>query len=261
MTPPLERTEGRGLNGDGGRLRLSELQRYELDVRGVVVIPGALRPDEVGALRKAVAALRLPPAAGDLWSQRINDLLLRGRSFMELLDHPVALAVLDELHGPATRIDHTYAIRMAPSTTGLGLHGGSVPWDPAQYFVHHSGRLRSGLVTLSWALVDHPPGSGGFGCIPGSHRAGLPVPAGAQYLVAEVPVRAGDVLVFTEALAHCTLPWRGPGERLALLYKYSPGSSAWSDWKHLRPALDRALTDRQRRLLQAPSVGQFEPVW
>jgi len=240
---------------------LSDLQRYELDVGGVLVIRQALDAGEVADLRAAVADLARPPAAEDLWSQRIGDLLVLGQPFVDLLDHPVALDVLEEVHGPATRLDHAYAIRMAPGTSGLGLHGGAVPWDPAQFFVHDRGRARLGLVTLSWALVDHPPGGGGFGCIPGSHRAGGPVPAGAEGLVREVPVRAGDLLVFTEALAHCTLPWRGPGERLALLYKYSPGSSAWNDWEHLRPALDLPLTDRQRRLLQPPSIGSFTPVW
>ena len=240
---------------------LSDLHRYELDVKGVLVLPGVLSREEVDRLRAAVAALGRLPAADDLSSQRINDLLLHGRAFVDLLDHPVALEVLEEVHGPATRIDHAYAIRRSPATSGLGLHGGSVPWDPAQFYVHDQGRARLGLVTLSWALVDHPPGSGGFGCIPGSHRAGMQIPAGAERLVTEVPVRAGDLLVFTEALAHCTVPWQGPGERLAVLYKYSPGSSAWSDWQHLRAVLDLDLTDRQRRLLQPPSVGYFAPVW
>jgi len=235
--------------------------RYELDTRGVLVVPGVLKAGEVDRLRAAVSALARPPAVADLTSQRINDLLLQGQPFVDLLDHPLALAVLDEVHGAATRLDHAYAIRMAPATSGLGLHGGAVPWDPAQFFVHDQARARLGLVTLSWALVDHPPGHGGFGCIPGSHRAGMPVPAGAESLVIEVPVRAGDLIVFSEALAHCTIAWRGPGERLAVLYKYSPGSSAWSDWEHLRPALTLPLTDRQRRLLQPPSVGSFQPVW
>ncbi len=230
-------------------------------MRGFLVLPGALAPHQVDRLRAAVHAVRRPPAGSDLSSQRINDLLLQGQPFVDLLDHPVALAVLDEVHGPATRIDHAYAIRMAPTTSGLGLHGGPVPWDPSQFYVHDLGRARLGLVTLSWALVDHPPGSGGFGCIPGSHRAGMPVPAGAERLVTEVPVHAGDLLVFTEAVAHCTVPWQGPGERLAVLYKYSPGSSAWSDWQHLQPVLGLDLTDCQRRLLQPPSVGYFTPVW
>ncbi len=240
---------------------LTDLQRYELDVRGVLVIPGALRAGEVRRLHQAVAALGRPPAADDLWSQRINDLLLHGQPFVDLLDHPRVQDVLSEVHGSFTRLDHAYAIRMAPATGGLGLHGGAVPWDPAQFYVHDRGRPRLGLVTLSWALVDHPPGAGGFGCILGSHRAGMTVPAGVEGLVIEVPVRAGDLLVFTEALVHCTLRWLGPTERLAVLYKYSPGSSAWSDWAHLRPVLDLPLTERQRRLLQPPSVGSFRPVW
>jgi len=74
-----------------------------------------------------------------------------------------------------------------------------------------------------------------------------------------VTLDAGDVVVFSEALTHGTLPWRGPHERRTLLYKYSPGNSAWShvEWP---PELLAACTARQRLLLQPPSVGRHQPV-
>jgi ectoine hydroxylase-related dioxygenase (phytanoyl-CoA dioxygenase family) len=49
----------------------------------------------------------------------------------------------------------------------------------------------------------------------------------APYVI-QPAVEAGDALFFTEALIHGTLPWRGTQERRALLYKFSPGYSAWS---------------------------------
>ena len=32
--------------------------------------------------------------------------------------------------------------------------------------------------SLTWSLNEGRPGDGGFGCVPGSHRAGFPVPPG-----------------------------------------------------------------------------------
>lgn len=61
-------------------------------------------------------------------------------------------------------------------------------------------------------------------------------------------------LIFTEALIHGTLPWKAAHERRALLFKYSPGHSAWSQ-RYYSPDDYVGLTDQQRRILAPPSVG------
>jgi ectoine hydroxylase-related dioxygenase (phytanoyl-CoA dioxygenase family) len=166
-----------------------------------------------------------------------------------------------ELCGPTLRLDHTYGIVMAAGTSGLGLHGGATPFDPAQFYVVNGGRISCGLVAVQWALVDHRPGEGGFCCIPGSHKASfrLPDPAPAS-LAVEVPLVAGDVVIFTEALVHGTLPWRAAHERRTLLYKYSPGSSSWGKDETLPPNLARLLTERQRLLFEPAYVAYRRPV-
>jgi ectoine hydroxylase-related dioxygenase (phytanoyl-CoA dioxygenase family) len=75
----------------------------------------------------------------------------------------------------------------------------------------------------------------------------------AEYVV-QPPVEAGDALIFTEALVHGTMPWHGSHERRALLYKFSPGYSAWSQ-KYPNPEDYENLTEQQRRILSPPSVG------
>jgi ectoine hydroxylase-related dioxygenase (phytanoyl-CoA dioxygenase family) len=75
----------------------------------------------------------------------------------------------------------------------------------------------------------------------------------APYVV-QPAVEAGDALFFTEALVHGTMRWRGRHERRALLYKYSPGHSAWSQ-SYYRPEEYPDLTEQQRRILAPPSVG------
>lgn len=241
---------------------LSPLDRYTFDSRGYLLIEDALDPTAVGELRDAVAAQLLPPPGASIESQRFGwhgALLGWHQRFRDLIDYPAVCALLEAFVGPFARLDHAYGIVMAPGTSGLGLHGPGRPFDPAQYYVHRAGAIRSGLLSCSWGLSDAGAGDGGFGAIPGSHRADEPLPAGADALVQEVVQPPGSLLVFTEALTHCTLPWRGAGDRLVLLYKYSPGSSTWAPAEAPPVAALEAMTERQRRLIEPPYVGGRRP--
>ena len=51
------------------------------------------------------------------------------------------------------------------------------------------------------------------------------------------------------------MTWRARHERRALLYKYSPGHSAWSQNYYQLEEFSN-LTDQQRRILAPPSVGR-----
>jgi hypothetical protein len=237
---------------------LRPLDRYTFDVRGYVLFERALDRRGVAKLRDAVDRQGLPPADETIGRQRFGhngDLFAWDRAFADLIDHPIVLAVLTDLIGPYVRLDHAYGITMRPGTSGLGLHGPAEPFDASQYYVHRMGAMRSGLLTLSWSLTDGAAGDGGFGCIPGSHRAAEPLPAGAESLIVEVPQPAGSLLVFTEALMHCTVAWHGSETRWALLYKYSPGSTAWGATPAAPPGVVATLTKRQQRFFQPPSVG------
>jgi hypothetical protein len=244
----------------GGVGPMTAAERYRFDLQGFLVRRAALDAGEVAALDAAVDVLGVPPPGPDLGSQRFTGHLAVARRFRDLIDHPAVLEIVRELCGPNVRLDHTYGIVMRPRTSGLGLHGGGTPFDPAQYYRVEGGRIRTGLVAVQWALVDHPAGGGGFMCIPGSHKAGFTLPTAFDPdLVAEVPMQAGDLVVFSEALTHGTLPWQGPHERRTLLYKYSPGNSAWSQVDWPADVLERC-SPRQRLLLQPPSVSRHQPV-
>jgi hypothetical protein len=241
---------------------LSALDRYTFDVRGYLVFNDALDRRGVDQLRRVIDAQRLPPADHTLERQRFGQggqLFAWDPGFADLVDHPLVVAVLRELIGPHVRLDHAYGITMRPGTAGLGLHGPAEPFDPAQYYLNPMGARRSGLLTFTWALSDGRPGEGGFGAIPGSHRAGTALPPGAETLVEEIPQPAGSLLVFSEALMHATLPWRGTDTRWAVLYKYSPGNSAWDPSLAAPPEVVAALPERQQLFFQPPSVGGHLP--
>lgn len=242
---------------------LTDLERYQLDVQGFVVRRAALSQGEVRRLHLEIDALGLPPAGDSIGSQRFTGLLEAGGLLRDLMDDDAVLDVVRELCGPHVRLDHAYGIVMAPGTSGLGLHGGAAPFDPAQYYLVDRSGIHTGLMVVQWAVSDHPAGQGGFCCIPGSHKAAFGLPAGIgldHELVHEVALAPGDMVVFVEALTHGTLPWQAPHERRSLLYKYSPGPSSWSNRPPCRPEVLAELSDRQRRLCAPPSVAEHPAV-
>ena len=80
----------------------------------------------------------------------------------------------------------------------------------------------------------------------------------ADYVV-QPELRAGDVLIFTEALIHGTQAWTADHERRTLLFKYSPPHSTWAKVPY-DPADYPDATPRQRRLMVPPSVEDHERV-
>jgi ectoine hydroxylase-related dioxygenase (phytanoyl-CoA dioxygenase family) len=245
-------------------LPLTDHERYFFDLYGYVVRHDALDDDELEAANAAVDALPYPTPGPDLNSQRISGFLEGAQIFRDLIDHAAILEPVLELCGSTARLDHAYGIVMSNGTGGLGLHGGGTPHDPAQSYEVRNGRAYNGLLAVQWALVDHDPGDGGFMCVPGSHRANFALPADVpDSWKVVVPLRAGDVVLFTEGLTHGTATWRGRHERRTLLYKYAPGHSTWgTQYTSTLASLARSglLTDRQQRLMQIPAVHPHTPV-
>ncbi|MGH9226341.1 MAG: phytanoyl-CoA dioxygenase family protein [Acidimicrobiales bacterium] len=244
-------------------MRFSPLDRYVFDCRGWVLFEDVVAAAEVAELRDAIAARQLPRAGATVDQQRFGEhgeLLGWHEGFRALIDHPLVLDSLRQLVGPTARLDHSYGIVMRPGTSGLGLHGPVQPFDPSQFYVHRGGQMWNGMVAFSWALTDARPGDGGFGCISGSHRAEEPLPPGAERIVEEVPQRAGSLVVFTEALFHCTVPWNGQEDRYSLLFKYCPGNSAWARRPPAPPDVVAMLSDRQRVLVEPPAVEGHPPL-
>lgn len=251
-----------------GSIIMNDLQRYQFDLQGYVVVRGALGQKEVERLNSVLderltadAYVTHPP-----YQNRFLDFLLWDPGFRALLDHPSIVPVLEELLGDRFRVDHYYGFDYAAQEIPLGLHGGGDDYHGIAFYRFQGNRMFSGHAACVWALTDHPEGQG-FLCIPGSHKANLPFPEDvgqrAPELLQAIPMQAGDVLVFTEALTHATAPWTAPWRRRVLFYKYCPRYIAWggrrveedgvgstySDWD---PQLVELCTERQRELLAPP---------
>jgi hypothetical protein len=241
---------------------LDATERYLFDLNGYVTIPAALSAAELEAINALMDERIARDVEPDANTHRFADVLDWGPAIRRLIDHEPILPYLDEILGSGFRLDHDYAdlIRQGKGPIGTRLHGGAVPFDPGQSYTFVEGRPRSGLLVVAYNLRDVNPGDGGFGCVPGSHKANLPFPDAwrdldedRDGLVRAVTGPAGTALVFTEAMTHGTLPWRGAGERRTLFLKYDPGAYAYGARFYDRDRWSD-LTPRQRAILESPNA-------
>lgn len=244
---------------------MNEFERYLFDLQGFLVVEDALTTAEIIALNaildQHIAEVDEPGKS----CLRFNHLLGWGDPFRALLDNPRITPYLLALTGTKFRLDHNYAhiIREGTGPIGCFLHGGGTPFDPCQYYLYKEGRMYNGLSTVAYNLTDVNPGDGGFGCIPGSHKSNLPLPDEWVDLeqprhpcLQEIAGKAGTAIIFTEALTHGTLMWRGKHERRTLFYKYSPYPSAWLR-NYYNPDDYPELTEEQRGMLRTPGVYPY----
>lgn len=240
---------------------MNEFERYLFDLQGFLVIENVLSNEEIATLKELVdkqVALKNQPEATRL---RFDSLLSWGKPLRNLIDNHCITRYLSELLGEKFRLDHDYLhiIREGVGPIGCFLHGGGTPLDPGQYYLFKNGKIFSGLLAVAYELNDVHPGDGGFACIPGSHKSNFPCPQEWLNLefenncVKSVTVKAGDAIIFTEALTHGTLPWRGQKERRTLFFKYSPGPSAWARY-YYNPDDFPDLTLSQREILKTPGI-------
>jgi ectoine hydroxylase-related dioxygenase (phytanoyl-CoA dioxygenase family) len=247
-------------------MALTQEERYLFDLMGYVVLEQVLSQEELAELNSLVDSRnvweeeRRKRAEGPHFNElkmHIGPLLDWGEPFRRLMSHPTILSALRELIGEKMRLDHEYAIFMKQGGGENQLHGGGTPYDPAQYYHYRNERMYNGLIVVSYALTDANAGDGGFCGIPGSHKSNIPAPHAFRTLekqglwLVQPPMKAGDVLIFTEALTHGTMPWTATHERRALLYKFSPGHQSWSS--RYRPA-DEVMDEPQRLLMEPPYV-------
>lgn len=240
-------------------------EKFLFDLEGYLVIKQVLSAAEVAALN-TIAERRGPALSDGQRYGRVFRASAWGPPFQALIDHPRIVPYLVALVGRRFRLDHDYCIFMAKGGTGQELHGGESDENPDHWYQYRDGVMRNGLTVVSFCLSPANDGDGGFSCIPGSHKSHFASSLAADvrsfrrrpHYVVQPPLEAGDAVIFTEALIHGTAPWTADHERRALLYKYSPGHSAWMN-EYYDTGAYTALTEQQKRILAPPSVGGRPP--
>lgn len=250
------------LAGNGG---MTPEEKFLFDLEGYLVIKQVLSAAEVATLN-AIAERRGPALSEGRRYDRVFRASAWGPPYQALIDHPRIVPYLVALVGPRFRLDHDYCIFMEKGGTGQELHGGENDENPDHWYTCRDGVMRNGLTVVTFCLSHANAGDGGFCCVPGSHKSHFAASLAADVrsyrrrprYVVQPPVEAGDAVIFTEALIHGTAPWTANHERRALLYKYSPGHSAWMN-EYYDANEYPGLTEQQKRILAPPSVGGRPP--
>lgn len=239
---------------------MTEHEKYLFDLQGYLTIPDALDGAQLSGLN-ALLEEHIAREMGDKSTQRFGRLLDWGQPMRDLLDNARVTPILEEILGARFRLDHVYCdvIRGGLSPIGAHLHGGATPFDPSQYYNYRDGKMNNGLTVVAYNLKDVHEGDGGFACVPGSHKANFPFPnewknlENLQPCVRAVTGKAGTAIIFTEALTHGALPWKGQDERRTVFFKFSPHPLSWAS-KYFNADDYPDLSDRQRAILEAPNA-------
>lgn len=229
---------------------VTPLQDYEFDLRGFVVLRGALGAAEVAALNAAID--RFPAVAPGEWianAQRrdytadtgfeLHNVLDCGdHTFDVLIDHPSWIAHVRRWAGEeGTYVEGVYIDECIASVRRGGGHhpvhsGGFRSSVRTQYDFRH-GRFRCGQVNVLAALTDIGDGDGPTMVVPASHKANLAHPLAGDYARGDrmdhlpgaepVHLAAGDALVFVDSLMHgAASRTQEEGERRVLILRYGP---------------------------------------
>ena len=166
-----------------------------------------------------------PRIRGDINRPRIGGLYHLPKPncdpFRMMISHPAIVQRLNWILGPGFKEFNEPMCCIYPKgTTGGSLHGQA----PADYTVNGIfPRVEN--VNVLWSLNDEAPGfddnSGGFLCVPGSHKASYEIPPPNTTSI-DLPqvykpgLKAGDVLLFGP-VAHGTTAWRSSWDRRCVI--------------------------------------------
>jgi len=181
---------------------------------GYVVLESVLAPDEIAAMRAALA----PHLSGEhmgrndfegFRSERVYALLAKDPALALLVEHPRLLSIVDRLLAPHYLLSAFLAINVHPGETAQGWH-----FDDGGCHVPMPRPMHG--VSAIWALDDFTVENGATQLIPRSHLWGEGAPAPDERDAVSICMPAGSVVVFAGNLQHRGASSFGRGTRLGV---------------------------------------------
>lgn len=263
----------------------TDLETYLFDLRGYLVLENAIPPEDIAAINTTLDELETRVRAGEHWvggvhahsyvpdgrdGLNLQQIYEAGAPFERLIDNPAWIekvkkfvggeGTFDYHHGPLF-IDENFANLRGPGEA-IGLHSGGHNGTKRTQFRFHNGRFHCGQINILMALRDIGPDDGATMVVPGSHKANFQHPEFEQFSMKgeepsvdqvtgamEVHLKAGDVLLFVDAISHGSAKRRNPGQRRIIVYRYGP---SWGFFRHPyrpSPELLERLTPERRQIV------------
>ena len=255
----------------------TDLENYFFDLRGYLVLENAVDPAHLAELNTCLDQYRdLEPQqwrghvhrADHFYANgiEIQNIVEAGEPFERLIDHPAWLAHMREYVGETgTFVDGLYIDECFATIRATGgflpIHSGGHESIVRNQYRFTRGKFHCGQVNILIALADIGPGDGATMIIPGSHHSSLVHPACAASFkerhtmdqvegAVEMHLKAGDALLFTDAVAHGASTRTNPGERRVVIYRYG---GSWGNTRYGYQYSDELLarlTPERRKILQ-----------
>ncbi len=268
----------------------SDREIYFFDLRGYIVLPGAVSATEVTELNACLDSV--PHLQAGEWfgyvhahsyggsvGLNLQQIYEAGEPFEKLIDHPSWIdkikhfvggeGTFDYHHGPLF-IDENFANFRDPGEA-IGLHSGGNCGIKRNQFQYLNARFMCGQVNILLALTDIGPGDGGTMLIPGSHKSNFEHPDLGRHRMAEnasgdgmegvveVEMAAGDALLFVDAMCHGSAKRVNSGTRRIVVFRYGP---SWGNFRYgyaPSPELLERLTPERRQIVQPLQLLPREP--
>lgn len=250
---------------------ITDEQARDYDELGYFVMPGVFDADRLVELDRAIAPgdalvrelLEVLPdgrlSVAGLDTQTVSPNMVGGSDVLAAVcEDPVLAGVCADLIGPDVRLYWEQAVYKQPHSAAPVLwhqDNGYTYVEPQSY------------VTCWIAITDATPDNGCISVIPGVHRDGTlehrhtPIGEecwGDEDRAVDVPVRAGDVVVFTSLTPHATRRNTTDDVRKAYIVQYVPdGAVAIDVGPAGGPGTPRPLVDP---VLNRPTVVGGRPV-
>jgi Phytanoyl-CoA dioxygenase (PhyH) len=280
---------------------MTSKEKFLFDLNGFVLVRNALSAEEVNAMNTAIernmdsarireapglknavkgSALSAPGSRLDMggmlgWPSPDGDM------FRRLLCHRALTPYLTELVGEGYRLDHQPLVLVqGKDSEGFALHGGPISghdgvpegrFNPELQYRCHNGTIWNSLLAMLVFLYDSKEGEGGFCALRGSHKLNFAMynemtngdaPEFNEHIY-QPAVKKGDVIFFSEATVHGSIPWKGEHQRRLALYRFSPANFAYgraylNQWGAHGADVMSMCTEAQRAVLAPPYAVRLE---
>lgn len=270
---------------------VSDHDIYFFDLRGYMLLKEALSAEEVAELN-GILDEAPPLKIGQWWGHvhahwyndndglNLQQIYEAGEPFERLIDHPSWFEKIKSFvggqetfdcdRGPCF-IDENFVNFRGPGEA-IGMHSGGHWGMMRSQFRVVNGKFHCGQVNVLIALTDIGPGDGGSLIVSGSHKSNFVHPDNDKYqmmgqLAGEIPegaseihMRAGDVLLFVDAIFHGSAKRTNPGQRRTVVYRYGP---SWGNFRHnyeVSQELLARLTPQRRQIVRPQSGWPLKSV-
>ena len=266
---------------------------YLFDLNGYLIIKGAIVPQDLQEMNQWVdehwdyvsGKRRSTNDEAGTWIGNIEthtysgpdgcnfqNIIEGGPVFQRLINYPAWINLCRRWVNPVNGLSiHENFLNVRGADGYIGIHsGGATPISYMTFRQANTGEWMVGQINIISALEDIGPGDGPTTLIPGSHKSAMRHPklleqvyrsdaaAGEQMGMSEMYLKAGDTLLFTDAITHGSAARTNDGYRRIVLYRYSPGHLATRFNYVPSDTLLTNLTEEQRKIIQ-PTPLRYAP--